>query len=242
MKVEEFDAKKFDVKKFDEILARGLSNGLGVQGSQVCIEAAICETLGLPHGDDPGCVGAAVRAFKISLNDSRWSSPKARAEGMRDLGLAQLGSKSVNDVEFVKRLSEKLIRVLVPKLFRQIFPENGVCLAAADRCEKEGTLDAADAAYAASLAANAADAASLAANAAASAAAAAAAYAAASAATPAYAAYAANTAVSLAANAAAAASLAANAANAADEYLKLAAEIALETLCEMESPGVVLIG
>ena len=187
MKVEEFDAKKFDVKKFDEILARGLSNGLGVQGSQVCIEAAICETLGLPHGDDPGCVGAAVRAFKISLNDSRWSSPKARAEGMRDLGLAQLGSKdSVNDVEFVKRLSEKLIRVLVPKLFRQIFPENGVCLAAADRCEKEGTLDAADAASAASLAANAA--------------------------------------------------------NAADEYLKLAAEIALETLCEMESPGVVLIG
>ena len=232
MKVEEFDAKKFDVKKFDEILARGLSNGLGVQGSQVCIEAAICETLGLPHGDDPGCVGAAVRAFKISLNDSRWSSPKARAEGMRDLGLAQLGSKdSVNDVEFVKRLSEKLIRVLVPKLFRQIFPENGVCLAAADRCEKEGTLDAADAASAASLAANAS-----------ASAAAAAAYAAGSAATAAYAAYAANAAASLAADAASAASLAANAANAADEYLKLAAEIALETLCEMESPGVVLIG
>ena len=177
MKVEEFDAKKFDVKKFDEILARGLSNGLGVQGSQVCIEAAICETLGLPHGDDPGCVGAAVRAFKISLNDSRWSSPKARAEGMRDLGLAQLGSKdSVNDVEFVKRLSEKLIRVLVPKLFRQIFPENGVCLAAADRCEKEGTLDAASAAnaaadtahlLAAASAASAANAAAYAANAAA---------------------------------------------------------------------------
>ena len=215
MKVEEFDAKKFDVKKFDEILARGLSNGLGVQGSQVCIEAAICETLGLPHGDDPGCVGAAVRAFKISLNDSRWSSPKARAEGMRDLGLAQLGSKdSVNDVEFVKRLSEKLIRVLVPKLFRQIFPENGVCLAAVDRCEKEGTLDAAASAAEQASAANAAYAANAAA----------------------YAANAAAYAAKAAANAAA------YAANAADEYLKLAAEIALETLREMESPGVVLIG
>ena len=233
MKVEEFDAKKFDVKKFDEILARGLSNGLGVQGSQVCIEAAICETLGLPHGDDPGCVGAAVRAFKISLNDSRWSSPKARAEGMRDLGLAQLGSKdSVNDVEFVKRLSEKLIRVLVPKLFRQIFPENGVCLAAVDRCEKEGTLDAAASAAEQASAANAAYAANAAAYAAN-----AAAYAASAAYAAKAAAYAAN-----AANAAASAASAAYAANAADEYLKLAAEIALETLREMESPGVVLIG
>lgn len=138
------NVQDFNVAKFDEILARGLSNGLGKQGEQVCIEAAICETLGLPHGDDPGCVGAAVRAFKISLNDSNWSSSLARAQGMRDLGLAQLGSKGlVDDVEFVTKLSEKLIRVLIPKLFRQIFPENEACLDAADRCEQEGTKDAA---------------------------------------------------------------------------------------------------
>ena len=42
-----FDVKSFDVAKFDSILARGLSNGLGKRGGQVCIEAAICETLGL---------------------------------------------------------------------------------------------------------------------------------------------------------------------------------------------------
>src|SRR6266850_1153857 len=90
-----FEISKFDVAKFDLILARGLSMGLGKAGGQVCIEAAICETLGLEHGDDPKCVAESVRAYKIKLNDSNWSSPKARAAGLRDLGLAQLGSKGV---------------------------------------------------------------------------------------------------------------------------------------------------
>src|SRR6516164_1788792 len=49
-----FDIKTFDVTKFDRILSAGLSSGLGERGGQVCIEAAICQTLGLPHGDDPG--------------------------------------------------------------------------------------------------------------------------------------------------------------------------------------------
>ena len=65
-----FDIKTFDVEKFDSILACGLSHGLGKRGGQVCIEAAICQTLGLPHGDDPQCVSESVRTFKISLNDS----------------------------------------------------------------------------------------------------------------------------------------------------------------------------
>src|SRR6266850_2480719 len=126
-----FELNNFDLKKFDSILSRGLCTGVGTQGEQVCIEAAICETLGLPHGDDPGCVSDAVRSFKIALNDSRWSSDAARAKGLRALGIAQLGSKGVvNDVEFSKRLSEKAIRVLIPKLFRQIFT-NQECLDAA---------------------------------------------------------------------------------------------------------------
>ena len=54
MKNNSFDVKTFDVRMFDDILAKGLSLGLGVRGEQVCIEAAICQTLGLKHGDDPG--------------------------------------------------------------------------------------------------------------------------------------------------------------------------------------------
>ena len=149
-----FKIEDFDVAKFDSILEKGLSRGVGRRDVQVCIEAAICQTLNLPHGDDPQCVSHAVRKFKICLNDSPWSSPQSRAKGLRNLGLAQLGSKNVvDDVEFTKRLSEKLIRVLIPALFRDLFPNNGNLLAAADRCEKEGTSDAA------SYAADAADAA-----------------------------------------------------------------------------------
>ena len=149
-----FNIKEFDIEKFDGILARGLSHGLGTRGESVCIEAAICETLGVEHGDDPGCVDQAVRAYKIKLNDSRWSSPKERSKGLRDLGIAQLGSLgSIDSKEFSRRLAEKTIRVLIPVLFRDLFPNNKKLLAVADRCEKEGTKDAA---YAA---ANAADAA-----------------------------------------------------------------------------------
>jgi len=49
--------------------------------------------------------------FKIRLNDARWSSPTARATGLRDLGIAQLGSLGVvKDTEFVKLMAEKTIR------------------------------------------------------------------------------------------------------------------------------------
>ena len=138
-----FNLKDFNIKKFDSILARGLSSGLGSSTGSMCIEAAICSTLGLPHGDDPGCVSNPVRTFKIKLNDSNWSSPQARAKGLRDLGIAQLGSKGVVlDTEFSNRIAEKTIRVLIPKLFRQLAKGRKDWLEAADRCEKEGTKEA----------------------------------------------------------------------------------------------------
>lgn len=80
-------------RKVLETVDAGLSSGLGVQKpGKMCVEAAVCYALGLPHGDNPPCVGVAVRAFKIRLNDSGWSSPEARAKGMRKLAIAQLGS------------------------------------------------------------------------------------------------------------------------------------------------------
>jgi hypothetical protein len=145
-----FNIKDFDVAEFDRILAKGLSEGLGERGKQVCIEAAICQTLGLPHGDDPGCVAESVRRFKITLNDARWSSPRARAKGLHDLGLAQLGSKgAVEDKKFTRRLTKSTIQVLIPTVFRDVLSKNKECLEAADRCEREGTKDAAYAASAA---------------------------------------------------------------------------------------------
>jgi hypothetical protein len=146
------------VTKIDSFIGRGLCSGVGERNGQMCVEAAICAALDLPHGDDPGCVSAAVRSFKISLNDSNWSTPKARAKGLRDLAIAQLGSKGVvGDVEFSKRLAEKCIRNLIPELFRRHFKENAAMQEAADRCEREGSIDAAsDAARAARSASDAA--------------------------------------------------------------------------------------
>ena len=193
--------------KYHAILDRGLSSGLGNRNGQMCIEAAVCSALGLNHSDDPQCVAKSVRSFKINLNDSKWSSPTARAAGLRRLGVAQLGSKGiVDDLEFAKRIAKKTIQKLLPPLFREIFHDSE-CISAALRCEQEGTN------YAASYAGNAA-----------------------------------NYAASYAVNAASyAASYAANAANAAyatntcrrgAKYLILSANLAIEVLTELESPGI----
>jgi hypothetical protein len=139
----QFDVSKFDVSKYDSILSMGLSRGIGIRTRQVCIEAAICQTLGLPHDDDPQCVSKDVRFFKIKLNDFDWSSPEARAKGLRDLGLAQLGSLGVvSNKEFLAGLKSKFIKVLIPTIIRDLFYDNpkclAKCLAAATQCESEG--------------------------------------------------------------------------------------------------------
>ena len=145
-----FDLAAFDVAKFDAILARGLSSGVGERSGQMCIEAAICATLDLPHADDPGCVDPEVRAFKIALNDAPWSSAAARAKGLRALGLAQLGSAGTIDGQrFVEAVAGGTIRILLPRLFRSVLAKYPDCIEAAARCEKEGTAEAAYAAKAA---------------------------------------------------------------------------------------------
>src|SRR5689334_18046429 len=82
-----------------EVVDAGITHGLGrpIPG-EMCIEAAVCYALGEPHGDDPSCVAPAVRAFKIRLNDSRWwSSNAARAKGLRELAVAQIGTRRTLD-------------------------------------------------------------------------------------------------------------------------------------------------
>src|ERR1700685_3706327 len=142
-----FDVSTFDVDMYNKILSRGLSRGVGSRDNTMCIEAAICTVMGLPHGDDPGCVTPSVMSFKVRLNDSRWSSPEARAQGLYQLGLAQLDSLGVVDsVEFAKAISNSTIRVLIPTLFRDVLSGHSNCMAAADICAMKPTADAAYAA------------------------------------------------------------------------------------------------
>src|ERR1051326_3385041 len=77
-------------RKVLEIVDHGLTNGKGepIPG-KMCVEAAVCFALGLPHGDNPPCVGEAVRSFKIALNDCEWTSDTARAKGLRKIAVAQ---------------------------------------------------------------------------------------------------------------------------------------------------------
>jgi hypothetical protein len=100
-----YDVDKFNVARYEKLLARGLSEGLGRRDGQMCIEAVICTVLAEPHGDTPSCVDRYVRNFKVKLNDQPWSTPKARAEGLHDLGLAQLGSRGTIDGRLFKRLT-----------------------------------------------------------------------------------------------------------------------------------------
>jgi hypothetical protein len=101
-----------NVKKLLETVDAGLVKGLGkpVPG-QMCVEAAVCYALGLPHSDDPGCVSQSVRELKIALNDSVvWSDNQSRARGLRRLAVAQLGTKgTLDEVEFARRVIMLLI-------------------------------------------------------------------------------------------------------------------------------------
>ena len=134
--------------KVRDTVDAGLVQGVGkpIPG-EMCVEAAVCYALGLPHGDDPACVAPSVRRLKIALNDRRWSSPLARAQGLRRLAVAQLGSAGViDDQDFRRRVMDMTIRRVVPAALRSaatVNPTHAESLeAAAVRCETDGTREA----------------------------------------------------------------------------------------------------
>ena len=97
-----------------KVVDKGLTSGQGEPTpGRMCVEAAVNFALGLPHGDEPPCVGLAVRDFKIELNDCHWSSHKARAKGLREIAVAQLGSVDINQNQFKKKLFDQLKPKLV---------------------------------------------------------------------------------------------------------------------------------
>jgi hypothetical protein len=173
----------------------------------MCVEAAICYALGEPHGDNPSCVGSAIREYKIKINDAQWSSNEARTKGMRRAAIAQLGSQDIDQAAWTIFVVEQVIRRILSLALRaaakkQTKEHREKLEAVALQCEQEGTKNAAYAAYAA------ANAATYAANAATYAAA--------------YAAYAAASAATYAAN---------------DNVLSLAAEICVEACINFKTQG-----
>jgi hypothetical protein len=135
--------------KVRDTVDAGLSHGKGqpVPG-QMCVEAAVCFAMGLPHGDNPTCVAPVLRYLKIGLNDRQWSSKAARAKGLRRLAVAQLGSAGhLDEQEFRRRVVDMTIRRSVPSALRsaaKVNPQHAEALeAAAVRCDQEGTRESA---------------------------------------------------------------------------------------------------
>jgi hypothetical protein len=224
------------VQKLLTVVDAGLVKGVGVpEPGKMCVEAAVCYVLNLPHDDNPQCVTPALRELKIRLNDCEWSSPQARAKGLRRLAVAQLGSAGIIDEqEFRHRIVGYALRSSVASALRSAasvctdHKAKAALLNAATRCESDATREAA------------LEARKTAAAAAAYAAAAAAAYAAAAAADAAAAdaaAYAAAAAACWAANAAAVAAADADADAARDKSLAEYAEAVVQILIDMKTPG-----
>lgn len=112
------------VNKLIDTVLCGLVRGLGKnEPGKMCVEAAVCFAYGLPHNDNPPCVGSAVRSFKITLNDSDWSSNRARAAGMIKIAIAQLGSNEIDQAEFSKRLVLKTINKIIGDLVKIYLPK-----------------------------------------------------------------------------------------------------------------------
>jgi len=101
-----------------KVLSFGLSCGLGrPRKGQMCVEAAVNYAMGLPHNDKPDCVHPDVRDFKIQLNDLKWSSKQARAQGLKRVAIAQLGSDMLDGDDFNELLSKLLFtEILLPKI------------------------------------------------------------------------------------------------------------------------------
>lgn len=103
-----------------EVVDQGLCGGLGkpIPG-QMCVEAAVCYAMGDDHDDSPSCVSDDIVGLKVLLNDKKWPSRKARADGMRRIAVAQLGSTHVLQGEFSVAFMNALLKNVVIPILKQ---------------------------------------------------------------------------------------------------------------------------
>jgi hypothetical protein len=145
MTMREIEAVRAEIiPKFAAALTGGLCGELGEREGRMSIMAAVSKALDLPHGEQPDCVSHAVRWYTMALGCSpRWVSAQSRAAGLRNLGIAGIGSRGISDGLFSEQITKRTIQILIPKLFREVFFDNAECLEAADRCEQAPTAKAA---------------------------------------------------------------------------------------------------
>jgi len=113
------------VNKIHCLLDKGVTPGLSKnpKPGEMCLEQAVCYALGEEVTNKPSCVGEHVRWFVVTLNNCNWSSPSARAEGMRDLAIVQLGSNFLDQNDFTENLRFAVIKKLLPSMFRDLGEE-----------------------------------------------------------------------------------------------------------------------
>lgn len=112
------------VDKLMSLLDFGLVKGAGngMTDNTFCVEQAVSIAIGEPLNDNPiSCVSEVVAVCKRNLNDCNWSSNTARAEGMRKLAIAQLGSNVLDSHEFSQRLilnsAKRLLTYVIQKYY-----------------------------------------------------------------------------------------------------------------------------
>jgi hypothetical protein len=111
------------VRKLKSVIGKGLCAGLGVgTPGEMCVMAAIHYSLGgNGRSDEVHCVEENVQAFDISLNDSIWSSDKARGRGMRREAIAKLGSRHIDPERWAYLTVRNYIAAVVPYLLKNKF-------------------------------------------------------------------------------------------------------------------------
>lgn len=95
----------------------GLTHGMGGGGrSNMCVQHAVNHVMGRGRSDDvTWCALNEINSFGIHLNDCRWTSKRARADGLRRLAVAELGSNKVNKAELAQSIRRKYVNHMLPQ-------------------------------------------------------------------------------------------------------------------------------
>lgn len=158
---------KEHVDRINDYLDAGLPVGLGSrERGRMCVEAVVSVVTQNKLTDRPVCVASSIRDLAVTLNDSKWSSNQARAEGLRRFAIAQLGTYGkIDENEFSRRVAKFATQTCVATALRAAAsvcsePHKSKLLGCALECEREGTVKTANAeAYAAKSTAHVANAA-----------------------------------------------------------------------------------
>lgn len=137
--------------KLRTLFDAGITSGKGPgEPGHMCVEQALHRVFDGGVDDTTlECQSEAVASYMRRLNDASWPTPKDRSEGMFDLTVASVGSRGIDDVQWLKRVAELFIREQLPETLRTVAemfagtPHHANLTEAAKKCENEGTADAA---------------------------------------------------------------------------------------------------